>query len=138
MPESISQSGSLSLSSDPGDVEHLLTTLESMLEESCLDTMTSFHLRCAVVEVVNNCIQHAYSNKPGQPIEISYDLGIDRVQIAVSDRGPEFLGPAEESAATLLSESGRGLQIINAWVSAIRFERNNGWNVCRLEQRVSG
>jgi anti-sigma regulatory factor (Ser/Thr protein kinase) len=137
MPKSISQSGSLSLSSDPVDVERLLTSLESILGASCLDTMTAFHLRCAVVEVVNNCIQHAYSNQPGQPIEISYDLGVDRVQIAVADRGPEFLGSTEASAAEIMSESGRGLQIINAWVSTLRFERNDGWNVCRLEQWVT-
>ena len=136
MPDPILPSGSLSLSSDPRDVERLLTSLESILAESCLDEMSAFHLRCAVVEVVNNCIQHAYKNKSGQPIEITYALAPDRVQVAIADRGPPFSEPDGPSEVSLMDESGRGLQIIKAWVSSLKFERNNGWNFCLLEQKV--
>jgi anti-sigma regulatory factor (Ser/Thr protein kinase) len=136
MSEPILPSVSLSLSSDPRDVERLLTSLESTLAESCLDEMSAFHLRCAVVEVVNNCIQHAYKNKSGQPIEITYALAPDRVQVTISDRGPPFAEPAEPSELSLMDESGRGLQIIKAWVSSLKFERKNDWNFCLLEQRV--
>lgn len=136
MPEPVNPNGTLSLSSDPRDVEQLLTGLESIFAESCLDEMSAFHLCCAVVEVVNNCIQHAYMNKPGQPIEISYVLGPDRVQVVISDRGPAFPEPTGPSEISLMGESGRGLQIINAWVSSLKFERKNDWNVCFLEQRA--
>ena len=136
MREPIPPSGCLSLSSNPRDVERLLTSLENILAESCLDEMSAFHLRCAVVEVFNNCIQHAYRNETGQPIEISYALGPDRVQVVVSDRGPPFAEPVRPSEVSLLGESGRGLQIVNAWVSSLKFERKNDWNMCLLEQRV--
>jgi anti-sigma regulatory factor (Ser/Thr protein kinase) len=135
MPEPIPPSGSLSLSSDPKNVEQLLNSLESILTKSCLDEMSAFHLRCAIVEVVNNCIQHAYMNKSGQPIEITYELGPDRVQVTISDRGPAFSEPVGATEGSLLGESGRGLQIINAWVSSLKFERKNDWNICLLEQR---
>ena len=136
MSELISESGLLSLSSNPHDVEQLLTGLEDLLAKSCLDEMSAFHLRCAIIEVVNNCIQHAYLNKPGQPIRISYQLDDDRVQIVVSDKGQAFLEPIETSEADPMSESGRGLQIIRAWVTKLRFERRDEWNVCELEQKI--
>jgi len=132
----VSPKGTISLSSDPRDVEHLLTHLKGLLAASCLDEMSAFHLQCAVVEVVNNCIQHAYMNQTGKPIEISYELKPDLVQIFISDKGPAFLGPTESSEVAPMGESGRGLQIIGAWVSFFSFERENDWNICRLEQVV--
>jgi len=136
MSEFIGESGLLSISSNPHDVEQLLTSLENLLAKSCLDDMSAFHLRCAVIEVINNCIQHAYSNKTGQPIRISYQLDHDRVQIVVSDKGEAFVEPKETPIAELMSESGRGLQIIRAWVTSLSFERRNEWNVCELEQKI--
>ena len=137
MSEFIAESGLLSISSNPHDVEQMLTSLEDLFAKSRLDEMSAFHLRCAVVEVVNNCIQHAYLNKTGQPIRVSYEIEADRVHITVSDKGRAFLEPKETSEITPMSESGRGLQIIRAWVTKLRFERRDEWNVCELEQRIS-
>ena len=137
MSEFIAESGLLSISSNPHDVEQMLTSLEDLFAKSRLDEMSAFHLRCAVVEVVNNCIQHAYLNKTGQPIRVSYEIEADRVQITVSDKGRAFLEPKETSEITPMSESGRGLQIIRAWVTKLRFERRDEWNVCELEQKIS-
>ena len=136
MSEFIAESGLLSIRSNPQDVEQLLTSLEDLLAKSRLDDMSAFHLQCAVIEVVNNCIQHAYLNKPGQPIRVSYQLDDDRVKIVVSDKGLAFLEPEETSEADPMSESGRGLQIIRAWVSKLRFERVDEWNFCELEQKI--
>ena len=132
----IAESGLLSIRSNPQDVEQLLTSLEDLLAKSRLDDMSAFHLQCAVIEVVNNCIQHAYLNKPGQPIRVSYQLDADGVKIVVSDKGLAFLEPEETAEADPMSESGRGLQIIRAWVSKLRFERVDEWNFCELEQKI--
>jgi serine/threonine-protein kinase RsbW len=136
MPERVEQTGSLRLNSDPREVDRLLDKLDSILGESELDEMSAFHLRCAAVEVVNNCIQHAYHDETGHPIKISYSLSPDRVQLLVSDQGTAFGGISESAVAGPMDMSGRGLEIINAWVSKLRFGQKNGWNVCLLEQRV--
>jgi anti-sigma regulatory factor (Ser/Thr protein kinase) len=135
MPGPLIRNGSLSLRSDPVEVERLLNELGPILDASCLDQMSAFKLQSAIVEVINNCIQHAYRNQAGQPIEISYELGIDRVKFEILDCGPEFRQPEHTPAASTYSESGRGLGIINAWVTGLRFERVSGWNICHLEQR---
>ena len=136
MSEFIAESGLLRISSNPQDVELLLTSLENLLAKSRLDEMSAFHLQCAVIEVVNNCIQHAYLNKAGQPIRVSYQLDAAGVKIVVSDKGLAFLEPEETAEADPMSESGRGLQIIRAWVSKLRFERVDEWNFCELEQKI--
>ena len=136
MSEFIAESGLLRISSNPQDVELLLTSLENLLAKSRLDEMSAFHLQCAVIEVVNNCIQHAYLNKAGQPIRVSYQLDADGVKIVVSDKGLAFLEPEETAEADPMSESGRGLQIIRARVSKLRFERVDEWNFCELEQKI--
>ncbi len=136
MPERVSQTGSLSLTSDPLAVGLLLDELDNILSESGLGEMSAFHLRCAVVEVVNNCIQHAYQQEAGQPIEISYTVLPDRVQVLVSDRGLVFDGRRNPLVEEPMDASGRGLKIINAWVSKLQFEHKNGWNVCLLEHLI--
>lgn len=135
MPDFIIRTGSLSLSSDPREIKQLLDRLEKILEMFSLDEMSAFHLRCAIVEVVNNCIQHAYQNEAGHPIEITYLIDIDRVRVSISDRGPVFFGPVKVLGTGPGDESGRGFEIINAWVSSLYFERKNNWNTCWLEQK---
>jgi len=137
MPKPVNQKGSLSLSSDANEVESLLDRINSVLGASCLDEMLAFHLSCAIVEAVNNCIQHAYQNETGQPIEIIYELMHDRVRIKIADKGIPFEVPTDAPEIALLDESGRGLSIISAWVSQLQFGRKNGWNECLLEQHSS-
>ena len=130
----MSQHGSFEISSDAEEVETLLNRLESILEQSCLNELSAFQLRCAVVEVVNNCIQHAYAFQGGQPVGISYQLEPERVEIRVSDQGRAFDGKTDGPRAAPDDESGRGLEIVRAWVSDVRFSREDGWNICCLEQ----
>jgi len=134
MSTRITKHGSFEISSDADEVNALLNRLENILESSCLDELSAFQLRCAVVEAVNNCIQHAYFFESGQPIVISYRLEPERVEITVSDRGRVFDSQIMAPAATPTDESGRGMEIIRAWVSALRFTRADGWNTCCLEQ----
>ncbi len=134
MPTRVNQKGCIYLSSNPPDVGDLLDRLDTILGASCLDEMSAFHLRCAVVEVVNNCIQHAYMGEPGHPIEISYELKPDCVQLRVSDWGPAFDGQVTSPATKPMNHSGRGIEIINAWVDKLQFEHKNNRNECLLEK----
>ncbi len=126
----------LKLKSNPSEVGILLDRMEKTLKMSGLEEISAFHLQCAVVEVMNNSIQHAYQNKPDHPIEISFDINPGRVRIGVSDRGPAFFGPPKQTPPSPQDESGRGYEIIGAWVNKLEFERNDDWNTCWLEQTI--
>ena len=137
MPDTDGLNGALKLTSDARDVGMLLDWLDHALESSGLDKLKAFRFRCAVVEVFNNCIQHAYGNETGHPIKVVCRLEPELVLVSIYDRGMRFKGPPELSASEPVAQSGRGFEIISAGVSSYRFERDNGWNICRLELRIS-
>ena len=127
----------ITLDSRAQETDRLLDWLEPVLADSCLDDMAAFNLRCAIVELVNNSIVHAYGGRTGQPVDIRLELHSDRVAAEVRDLGPPFDGPGEDETADLLSESGRGFHIILAWVDGLSFSRSGDWNVCRIEKSAS-
>jgi serine/threonine-protein kinase RsbW len=133
----MTDSSSLNLTSDPREIELLLHTLDAVLEESKLGELPAFRFRCAVIEVVNNCIRHAYRGEPGHPINITFQLTEDHLSLVVRDRGAVFSGPAGTPQSDPFAESGRGLEIINAGVSKVNFGHQEGWNSCRLEIHIS-
>ena len=126
----------LLLDSRPEEVDRLLDWVEPLLAASSLEEMDSFHFRCALVEIVNNCIRHAYRFEPGHPVEVILEFETDRVNAIVRDQGPDFAPPAEAPISAPTAESGRGYEIIHAWVDEILFERDSGWNSCRISRRL--
>jgi len=137
MARSMTESCSLNLTSNPREIELLLETLDTILEKSKLDELPAFGFRCAVIEVVNNCIRHAYKDEPGHPINITIQLQPDHLTLVVKDRGPAFTGPVGTPQSDPLAESGRGFEIINAGVSKVNFGHQDGWNSCLLEVHIT-
>lgn len=137
MVGSLVESCSLDLTSNPREIELVLERLDEILEKTGLEELAAFRFRCAVVEIVNNCIQHAYRGEPGNPIKINFHLQAERLALVVQDRGPKFTGPAKSSQSDPLAESGRGIEIIKAGVNKIEYSRKNGWNYCRFELAIS-
>jgi serine/threonine-protein kinase RsbW len=137
MSRSMTEGCSLNLTSNPREIELLLDTLDAVLEKSKLGELPAFRFRCAVTEVVNNCIRHAYKDEPGHPINITIQLQADHLTLVVRDRGPVFTGPVGTPQSDPFAESGRGFEIINAGVSKVDFSHQDGWNSCRLEVHIT-
>ena len=137
MSHSMTEGCSLNLTSNPREIELLLDTLDAVLEKSKLGELPAFRFRCAVIEVVNNCIRHAYKDEPSHPINITIQLQADHLTLVVRDRGPVFTGPVGTPQSDPFAESGRGFEIINAGVNKVNFSHQDGWNSCRLEVHIS-
>ena len=137
MARSMTESRSLNLTSNPREIEWLLEALDAILEKSKLEELPAFGFRCAVTEVVNNCIRHAYKDEPGHPINITIQLQSDHLTLVVKDCGPVFTGPVGTPQSDPLAESGRGFEIIKAGVSKVDFSHQDGWNSCRLEVQIT-
>ena len=137
MPRSMTEGHSVNLTSNPKEIELLLEPLDAVLEKSKLGELPAFRFRCAVIEVINNCIRHAYRDEPGHPINITIRLQANRLTLVVRDRGPVFTGPVGTPQSDPFAESGRGFEIINAGVSKVNFSHQDGWNSCRLEVHIS-
>ena len=127
----------ISLDSRAGEVYRLLDWLEPLLAQSEFDEIARFNLQCAIVEIVNNTIQHAYGGQPGMPLEVRLELTDEHATAEIRDQGPPFEGPVQTGETDLLSESGRGFAIIEAWVDHLSFRREGDWNVCRIEKNCT-
>lgn len=96
----------------------------------------------AVSEAVTNCIEHAYGNQPGLPIELTLSKINDRISIVVRDQGPPVPDSLVESAASafdepaddplLIAEGGRGLMLIKTLMETVSLERDGDWNALTL------
>lgn len=134
MSEHVDRAGWLNLDSDASDVNVLLHHLNIILEGSCLDEKSAFQLKSAVMEVVNNRIQHAYHNEPGNPIDISYQLEHNRVRISICDRGHSLSSDIESDQSEVANEPSKRLGKAKALVCKFAFEHQHDRNFCHLEK----
>lgn len=122
--------------SDPTDSgwhAALESPLTALVQAAGLDELVAMGLQFALVEAVNNIIEHAYANAPGQPIELAGTYDSQRLTLVLRDRGvPMPLPLPDGSPADPMAESGRGWQIIRAAFPDVCYERIDGENVLTL------
>ena len=94
-------------------------------------------LELCLVEVVNNAIEHAYSNQAGHKVEAVVELEKTQLSITISDWGspipegnlqqdkPQEMDP--ESPETWLC-SGRGLHIVRKLMDTVEYSSHQGKN----------
>lgn len=124
--------------SDPAEVPGLQSQLLTLCGEAGLDDLGAFQLTCAIVEAVNNCIEHAYSGETGHLISLRWLRGPESIAVEIRDSGQTLpLGTQQTRApADVYAESGRGWQIIRQWTDSAIYERENDDNVLTLTRRL--
>jgi anti-sigma regulatory factor (Ser/Thr protein kinase) len=96
-----------------------------------------------VVESVNNVIKHAYDNKPGHQIEVTFTLYPNRLTFEICDAGkkmdsrylPQKGSPSFEfdpNDLNNLPEGGMGLSIINEIMDQVVYTTSDGINKLML------
>jgi serine/threonine-protein kinase RsbW len=122
----------MKLRSDAVEVTRVPAWLDNALDGSSMDEMGRTRLRYAVIEAINNCIEHAYQFDPTGEIVITCSVEPELVSLTIEDCGqpPETLPHSE--AFDPMDESGRGLKIIRAWVDEFSIARNKEKNITRL------
>ncbi|MCK5830169.1 MAG: ATP-binding protein [Methylococcales bacterium] len=95
-------------------------------------------IELSIVELVNNCIEHAYEESVNQQVSIEFKLFKDHLIIEVTDNGkaldPSILdnmnGSFDFDPDDLdnLPEGGFGLNIIKASMDEVKYERLNDKN----------
>jgi serine/threonine-protein kinase RsbW len=124
----------LRLHSDPAEVADLQPNLLDLCAQAGLDAMAAFKLTTAIVEALNNCIEHAYGGEPGLPIDLEWTRSTEAVTVAIHDEGHALPTPALDPAtpASADAECGRGWQIIHEWTHAVSYRRTDRQNVLTL------
>ena len=96
-------------------------------------------VEAAVVEAVNNAIEHAYANRPGHQVDVRVRLEPDYVRVQVCDDGRAIPAEAWRAAAAepeRLAERGRGLTIMRGFMDDVQYARQAGRNVVTMIKRI--
>ncbi|MBI4514663.1 MAG: ATP-binding protein [Deltaproteobacteria bacterium] len=95
-------------------------------------------VEAAVVEAVNNAIEHAYGNQSGHRVEVVIELQAGCVVCRVCDRGrtmqqsPSNLAEAAGEGAEEPTEGGRGFMIMRSLMDQVSYARAGDQNVLTL------
>lgn len=105
----------------------LVRALAAQLGYASLD---SFQIELAVVEAVNNSIEHSYLGEPNKKIDVSLSMGEGNFVLTIADDGipmpPQALAESEEPVSSdEFSEGGRGLDIIKQVMDSVTYERGS-------------
>ncbi len=127
----------LMLHSDPNDVPGLQSRLLTLCEEAGLDNLGAFQLTSAIVEAVNNCIEHAYGGEPGHRISLRWLAGPEEIVVEIRDNGRAMPTEATRGRATADVDAvcGRGWHIIRQWTDTAVYERDQNSNLLTLTRR---
>jgi serine/threonine-protein kinase RsbW len=91
----------------------------------------------AVIESASNIVQHALPAKPQKPVELGVDITVQptllQARVSAFHAKPPF-GPMEPGNPDDDAESGRGLALIQALVTTVTFERQDGTNTWILSR----
>lgn len=100
-------------------------------------------LELAVVEAVNNVIDHAYGGESQNPVEISITRHKSFFRVRVYDYGKPFNPGAipdpdfEWGSIDNIPESGRGLYIIRTIMDNVSFSREKNLNMLTMEKHLA-
>ncbi|WP_255771243.1 ATP-binding protein [Pseudarthrobacter sulfonivorans] len=99
-----------------------------------MDQMT---FTTAVIESASNIVQHAQPAKTQRPVELGVDISVQptllQARVSAFHAKPPF-GPLEPGTPDDESESGRGLALIEALVTTVTFQRQDGTNTWILSK----
>ncbi len=97
-----------------------------------LDEEVLADLKLALTEACSNVIRHAYDAARRGVVEITYEVGADRVAVEVTDTGGGFDARGVGAGNGGLDEGGLGIAIIRAVVDDLSIESNGGGSRLRF------
>jgi serine/threonine-protein kinase RsbW len=138
----------LVIDSNIEDVKMVSTIINRLCTFGQLTDIEIFQIELAVVESVNNVIQHAHNNECGHEVKITFALYANRVTLDVCDMGstmdlkhriqveksPLEFDPTE---LNMLPEGGLGLAIIREVMDDVTYSSRHDKNTLTLTKRFS-
>lgn len=121
-------------------IESIHNDMDSLwLDAPFVGDMDQMTFTTAVIESASNIVQHA--EPAGQdPVELGVDIEVRptllQARVSAYNAKPPF-GPMEPSTPGEDAESGRGLALIEALVTTVTFERQDGTNTWVLTRTSS-
>ena len=101
-----------------------------------LDSATWAEVELALVEGLNNAIEHGCRDLPDGPIRVSWNWTDEILHIEIADPGQFLPAPLPVELPDPLSEGGRGQFVISRLMDSVSHETREGQHVLVLQKRV--
>jgi serine/threonine-protein kinase RsbW len=119
-----------------GVLDHVAQSLCEKLE---FDTDTTSQVTMSVIEAGTNAIQHGHKRDATKPVDATFTMHPDRLEIEVRDQGPGFeLADVQgdiTSPEHLFDLRGRGIFIMRACMDSVEYTFDGKGTVCHLVKR---
>lgn len=129
----------VSLKCDLGAVRPMTAVVRTFLKEQHASQEEIQAAELAIVEASNNAIKYVNGEGHGKEIEIEVGLGVDRLEVRVSDNTAGFEWPEKIELPTGDAENGRGLFLIHSLMDRVNYFRGRGQNfLVMIRNRSTG
>jgi serine/threonine-protein kinase RsbW len=120
--------GRADLLHDREQIDDVVREVLEALDELDYSDSSRFAVRLALEEAISNAFRHGHRDLPAtEPIRLEWAATGEELEVTVEDRGPGFdpsAVPDPTLDQNLEMPSGRGLMLMRAYMSAIRFNRS--------------
>jgi len=130
---------SIVVKSRPSAVVGVCGQILSKLEANGFDQDDIFAVHLALEEAFLNAVKHGNKMDPTQEIKIDYSVGLDKIEISMTDQGEGF-EPASVAdprfGEGLYKPGGRGLLLMNSYMDMVKFnEQGNSLYMVRYKEK---
>jgi len=130
---------SIVVKSKPSAIEKVCEQILSKLKANGFDKDDIFAVHLALEEAFLNAIKHGNKMDPTKEVKIDYSVGLDKIEISMTDEGEGFEPEAVADpryGEGLYKPGGRGLLLINSYMDVVKFtERGNGLYMVRYKEK---
>ncbi len=130
---------SMVVESSPSAIVEVCEQILSKLEANGFDKDDIFAVHLALEEAFLNAVKHGNKMDPTKEVKIDYSVGLDKIEISMTDEGEGFEPEAVADprfGEGLYKPGGRGLLLINSYMDMVKFtERGNRLYMVRYKEK---
>ena len=130
---------SIVVESKPSAVVGVYEQILSKLENNGFSKEDIFAVHLALEEAFLNAVKHGNKMDSAKSVKIDYSVGLDKVEISMTDQGDGFEPEAVVDprwGESLYKPEGRGLLLMNAYMDVVEFnERGNSVYMARYKEK---
>ncbi len=130
---------SIAVESRPKAIVGVCRQLLSELKANNFSDEDIFAVHLALEEAFANAIMHGNKIDPEKGVRINYSVGLDRIEISMTDEGEGFdpnSVPDPRYGKNLYKTEGRGLLLMNSYMDVVEFnESGNRVRMVRYKEK---
>jgi serine/threonine-protein kinase RsbW len=139
MASRISATRSMAVESTPSAIVKVCEQILPKLKANNFSQEDIFAIHLALEEAFLNAIKHGNKMSSDKDVKIDYSVGLDKVEISMTDQGDGFdpeAVPDPRLGENLYKNEGRGLLLMQSYMDVVEFnERGNRVRMVRYKEK---